>query len=124
VEPRFLACLAPCLFAAAVSGLAAGASWRAKRWQEIALAASVGILFLDRSEARWRGTTAARAVNRFAYGPVEMAEIEAAIAAAPAGGRVGMRLPANPPIWPTVRFALRLSRRDLAPVDVGVEAGP
>jgi hypothetical protein len=126
VEPRFLGCLAPCLFAAAVSGLAAGASSLGKRWREVGLAASVGILFLDRSEARWRATTAARAVNRFSYGAEEIAAVEAAVAGASAGGRVGVRLPANPPIWPTVRLALRLSRRDLAPidVDVDVEAGP
>jgi hypothetical protein len=122
VEPRFLACLAPCLFAAAVSGLAAGASWPGERWREAALAASVVILFLNRGEARWRATTAARAAYRFSYGVAETAAIEAAVAGAPAGGRVGIRLSADPPVWPTVRLALRLSRRDLAPMDVDVAA--
>jgi hypothetical protein len=126
VEPRFLACLAPGLFAAAASGLAAGASWPGRWWREAALAASAVILALGRGEARWQATTAARAPYRFSYGAAEIAAIEAALAGAPAEGRVRMRLPADPPVWPTVRLALRLSRRDLAPadVDVAVAGGP
>jgi hypothetical protein len=124
VEPRFLACLAPCLLAAAVSGLAAGAAWPGRRWQEAVLAASIVILALDFNAGRWQTTLAARAAYRYSYGAAEIAAIEAAVAGAPAGGRVGVRLPADPPIWPTVRLALRLSRREVAPVDVDVEAGP
>ncbi|MCM3876685.1 MAG: hypothetical protein NEA02_09735 [Thermoanaerobaculia bacterium] len=123
-EARFFACLAPGLFAAAVAGLAAGASRPGRRWREAALAAAAAILALDQSEARWRATTEARAVYRFSYGAVETAAIEAAVAGAPAGGHIRIRLPADPPIWPTVRLALRLSRRDLAPVDVDVQADP
>lgn len=121
VEPRFLACLAPGLFAAAASGLAAGASWPGRWWREAALAASAVILALGRGDTRWQATTAARAAYRFSYGAAETAAIEAAIAGAPAGGRVGVRLSADPPVWPTVRLVLRLSRRDLAPVDVDVD---
>ena len=124
VEPRFLACLAPGLFAAAASGLAAGASWPGRWWREAALAASAVILALGRGDTRWQATTAARAAYRFSYGAAETAAIEAAIAGAPAGGRVGVRLSADPPVWPTVRLALRLSRRDLAPVDVDVAVSP
>src|SRR5664280_2633539 len=68
VEPRFLACLAPGLFAAAASGLAAGASWPGRWWREAALAASAVILALGRGDTRWQATTAARAAYRFLYG--------------------------------------------------------
>ena len=120
VEPRFLACLVPGLFTAAVAGLAAGASWPGKWWRETALATSIVILALDFDEALWRAATASRASHRFAYGTAEVAAIEAAVAGALAGGCVGVRLPADPPVWPTVRLAIRLTRRDLAPVDVAV----
>ena len=83
------------------------------------------ILVLDRSDARWRAATAARAPYRFAYAPSEVAAIEAAVATAPPEGPVRLRLPADPPVWPTVRLALRLARRDLAPKSVDVSGdGP
>jgi hypothetical protein len=125
VEPRFLACLAPGLLAAAVSGFAAIPSRPRRWWRELGLAAAAVILVVDRNDARWRAAAAARAPYRFSYGPSEIAAVEAAVASAPPVGPVRMRLPADPPVWPTVRLALRLSRRDVAPEDVDVSAdGP
>lgn len=123
-EARFFACLAPGLFAAAVVGLAAGASRPGRRWREAALAAAAVIPALDYNEARWKATTEARAAYRFSYSAAEIAAVEAAVAGAPAEGHVRVRLRADPSVWPTVRLALRLSRRDLAPVDVDVQADP
>lgn len=125
LEARFFACLAPALFAAAASGLAAGASRLGEGGRRgAALAAAAVILVLGRDEARWRRATASRAAYRFSYSPAETAAIEAAVASAPAAGPIRLRLPADPPVWPTVRLALRLSRRDVAPVDVSVVPGP
>ena len=124
VEPRFLACLVPGLFAASVSGLVSAAARGGKRWREATLLATGVILAVDRDEARWRATTAARAAFRFSFGAVETAAIEADVARAPAEGPVLMRLPADPPVAPAVRLALRVARRDLAPRDVDVSAGP
>jgi hypothetical protein len=55
---------------------------------------------------------------------VEIAAVNAAVAAAPPSGPVHLRLAAEPPVWPTVRLTLRLSRRDLAPADVDVSQAP
>lgn len=124
VEPRFVACLVPCLFAAAVAGLLAGASRLGERKLALALAAVAVLLFLGLDRERWRAEWRARAPYRYAYGAAETDAVNAALAAAPASGPVRLRLPVEPPVWPTVRLALRLGRRDLAPVEVDVSAEP
>lgn len=48
----------------------------------------------------------------------------ALLAAAPPSRPIRLRLPVEPPVWPTVRLALRLSRRDLALADVDVSQAP
>jgi hypothetical protein len=122
LEPRFLACLVPGLFTAAVAGLAAVAARLPERARGPALVAAAVLLFLGLDPARWRAECAGRAFYAYAHGPVEVAAVNAAVAAAPAGGPIRLRLPAEPPVWPAVRLALRLGRRDLPPRDVDVSA--
>ena len=124
VEARFLACLVPALLAAAVLGLAALAATLPERARGPALAAAAVLLLFTLDTGRGRAERDARAPYRYAYGPVEIAAVNAAVAAAPPSGPVHLRLPAEPPVWPTVRLALRLSRRDLAPADVDVSQAP
>jgi 4-amino-4-deoxy-L-arabinose transferase-like glycosyltransferase len=123
VEARFLACLVPALFAAAVAGLFGLAAYLPEKARGPALAAAV-LLFLALDTSRWRNEREARAPYRYAYGSAEIAAVNAAVAAAPPNGPIRLRLPAEPPVWPTVRLALRLSRRDLAPADVDVSQAP
>jgi hypothetical protein len=124
VEARFLACLVPAIFTAAVAGLSALAATLPEKAREPALAAAAVLLFFALDAGRLRAERDARAGYRYAYGPAEIAAVNAAVAAAPPGGPIRMRLPAEPPVWPTVRLALRLSRRDLAPADVDVSQAP
>ena len=121
VEARFLACLAPALLAAAVAGFSALAAALPERARNPALAviAAVFLLAYDAGNSR-----AGRASYRYAYGPAEIGAVSAAVAAVPPGGPVRLRLPAETPVWPTVRLALRLARRDLAPADVDVSQAP
>jgi hypothetical protein len=124
VEPRFLACLIPGLLAAAVAGLGAGASRLGERARDTALAAGFVLLAVVYDGARWRAECFARAPYRFSYGAAEVVAVNAAVAAAPERGPIRLRLPADPPVWPTVRLALRLGRRDIAPEDLTVSADP
>ena len=124
VEPRFLACLVPGLLAAAVAGLGAGASRLGERARKMALAAGFVFLALVYDGAHWRAECSARAPYRFSYGAAEVVAVNAAVAAAPERGPIRLRLPADPPVWPTVRLALRLERRDIAPEDLTVSADP
>jgi hypothetical protein len=124
VEPRFLACLAPGLLAAAIAGLGAGASRLGERARQAALAAGFVLLAAVHDGTRWRAECSARAPYRFSYGPAEVAAVSAAVAAAPERGPIHLRLPADPPVWPTVRLALRLGRRDVPPEDLAVSADP
>src|SRR5664280_2077078 len=124
VEARFLACLVPALLAAAVAGLAALAATLPERARGPALAAADALLLFTLDAGRWHAELDARVPYRYAYGPVEIAAVNAAVAAAPPSGPVHLRLPAEPPVWPTVRLTLRLSRRDLAPADVDVSQAP
>jgi 4-amino-4-deoxy-L-arabinose transferase-like glycosyltransferase len=124
VEARFLACLVPALLAAAVAGLSALAAYLPEKAREPALAAAAVLLFLALDTGRLRAERDARAPYRYAYSPVEIAAVSAAVAAAPPGGPIRLRLLADPPVWPTVRLALRLGRRDLAPAEVDVSQAP
>jgi hypothetical protein len=124
VEARYLACLVPALFAAAVAGLSALATKLPERARLPTLAAAVLLFFLTLDSSRWQAARAARAAYRFAYGPGEVAAVKAAVTASPSNGPVRLRLSSDPPVWPTVRLALRLLRRDLAPVDVDVSQAP
>jgi len=124
VEPRFLACLVPGLFAGAVAGLAALAARLPERARGPALAAAAVLLFFTLDTGRLRAERDARAPYRYAYGPAESAAVNAAVAAAPPSGPILLRLPAEPPVWPTVLLALRLGHRDLAPPDVDVSQAP
>jgi hypothetical protein len=125
VEARFLACLVPALFVAAVAGLSGFAGSLPEKAREPALAvAAVLLLFFTLDTERWRAEREARAGYRYAYGPAEAVTVTAAVAAAPPSGPIRLRLPADPPVWPTVRLALRLSRRDLPPADVDVSQAP
>jgi hypothetical protein len=124
VEPRFLACLVPGLLAAAVAGLGAGASRLGERARETALAAGFVLLAVVNDGARWRAECSARAPYRFSYGPAGVAAVNAAVAAAPERGPIRLRLPADPPVWATVRLVLRLGRRDVLPEDLTVSADP
>jgi len=124
VEARFLACLVPALLAAAVAGLAALAATLPERARGPALAAAAVLLLFTLDDGRWHAERDARVPYRYAYGPVEIAAVNAAVAAAPPSGPVHLRLPVEPPVWPTVRLTLRLSRRDLAPADVDVSQAP
>jgi hypothetical protein len=121
LEPRFLACLVPGLLTGAVAGLAALLA-RLGRAREPALAAAAVLLCLGLDPARWRAERDSRSLYAYAWGPTEVAAVNAALAAAPASGPVRLRLPAEPSVWPTVRLALRLARRDLPPKDVDVSA--
>jgi hypothetical protein len=123
-EPRFFACLVPGLFTGAVAGLAALAGRLGERAREPALAAAAVLLSLSFDRARWRAECAGRASYAYAYGPAEVAAVNAAVAAVPPGGPIRLGLPAEPPVWPTVRLVLRLGRRDLAPADVDVSGAP
>jgi 4-amino-4-deoxy-L-arabinose transferase-like glycosyltransferase len=125
VEPRFLASLAPGLLAAAAAGLLAGPTRLGERGRGPALGvlAAAALLLVGREPDRWRAERDARAPYRYAYGATDTAAVKAAIASAPAAGPIRLRLPAEPLVWPTARLALRLARRDLAPVDVDVSAG-
>ncbi len=122
VEARYLACLVPALFAAALAGFAAVAATLGEKAQGATLAAAALLLFLTLDAGHWRKEREARAAYRFTYGPAEIAAVKAAVAQAPLSGPIRLRLPADPPVWPTVRLALRLARRDLAPPDVDVGA--
>lgn len=124
LEPRFLACLVPCLLTGAVAGLAALAAYLPERAREPALAAAAVLLFFTLDTGRWRAECDGRAPYRYTYGPAETAAVNAAVAAAPLSRPIRLRLPAEPPVWPTVRLALRLGRRDLAPPDVDVSQAP
>ena len=128
VEPRFLACLVPGLLAAAVAGLGAGASRLGERARDTALAAEFVLLAVVYDGAHWRAECSARAPYRFSYGAAEVvavnAAVNAAVAAAPERGPIRLWLPADPPVWPTVRLALRLERRDISPEDLTVSADP
>jgi hypothetical protein len=124
VEARFLACLVPALLAAAVAGLAALAATLPEKARGPALVAAAVLLFLAFDSGRCRAERGARAPYAYAYGPAEVAVVSAAVAAVPPSGPIRLRLPAEPPVWPTVRLALRLSRRDLAPADVDVSQAP
>jgi hypothetical protein len=125
VEARFLACLVPALFVAAVAGLSGFVGSLPKKAREPALAAAAVLLLLFTLDTeRWRAEREARAGYRYAYGPAEAVTVTAAVAAAPPSGPIRLRLPADPPVWPTVRLALRLSRRDLPPADVDVSQAP
>jgi hypothetical protein len=123
-EARFLACLVPALLAAAVAGLSALAARLPEKAREPSLAAAAVLIFLSFDTGRWRAERDARAPYRYVYGPAEIAAVNAALAAAPPEGFIHLLLPADPPVWPTVRLALRLSRRDLAPADVAVSQAP
>ncbi len=123
-EARFLACLVPALLAAAVAGFSALAAYLPERAREPALAAAAALIFLAFDTGRWRTERDARVAYRYAYGPEEIAAVNVALAAAPPSGPIHLRLPASRPVWPTVRLALRLSRRDLAPADVEVSQAP
>ena len=122
VEPRFLACLAPGLLAVSVAGLLSSAARLGEWVRGSALLAVTVLLFLLLDGNRWRAELGARAPYRYTYGAADAAAVNAAIAAAPVTGPVRLRLPPNPPVWPTVRLALRVTRRDLAPTDVDVSA--
>ncbi|HEX5856412.1 MAG TPA: hypothetical protein VFZ57_12400, partial [Thermoanaerobaculia bacterium] len=124
LEPRFLACLVPGLFTGAVAGLAALAARLGERAREPAFAAAAVLFSLGLGSARWRAECAGRAAYAYAYGSAEVAAVNAAVAAAPPSGPIRLRLPSEPPVWPTVRLALRLGRRDLAPPDVDVSQAP
>src|ERR1017187_5663779 len=124
VEARFFACLVPALLAAAVAGLAALAATLPERARGPALAAAAVLLLFTLDTGRGRAERYTHAPYRYAFGPVEIAAVNAAVATAPPSGPVPLRLPAEPPVWPTVRLALRLSRRDLAPADVDVSQAP
>jgi hypothetical protein len=123
-EARFLACLAPCLFVAAVAGLRAGIARLGPKAREPGFAALAIVLVLSLDPVRWSDECERRAPFRYAHGPAGAGAVEAAVAASPPDGPVSLTLPALPPVWPTVRLALRLSRRDLAPRFVNVAAGP
>jgi len=123
-EARFLACLVPALFAAAIAGVSSLAAYLPEKAREPGLAAAALLLFLVFETGRMRAERDARAPYRYAYGPAEIAAVNAAVAATSPGGPIRVRLPADPPVWPTVRLALRLSRRDLAPADVDVSQAP
>jgi len=124
VEGRFLACLAPAFFAAAVAGFSALAAALPERARNPALTAIAAGFLLACDAGNSRAGRGARASYRYAYGPAEVAAVSAAVTAVPPGGPVRLRLPAEPPVWPAVRLALRLSRRDLAPADVDVSQAP
>ena len=123
-EARFLACLVPALFAAAIAGVSALAAYLPEKAREPALAAAAVLLFLVARHGAHARRARRTCPYRYAYGPAEIAAVNAAVAAAPPSGPVRLRLPADPPVWPTVRLALRLSRRDLAPADVDVSQAP
>jgi hypothetical protein len=122
VEARFLACLVPALLTGAIAGLSALAAYLPEKAREPALAAAAVLFFLAFDTGLWRAERDARTPYRYAYGPAEIAAVNAAVAAAPPSGPIRLRLPVDPAVWPTVRLALRLGRRDLAPADVDVEA--
>jgi len=122
LEPRFLACLVPGLLTAAVAGFAGLAARLGERAREPALAAFAVLLSLSLDPARWRAECAGRASYAYAYGQAEVAAVNAAVASAPASGSIRLRMPAVPPVWPTVRLTLRLAHRDLPPPDVDVSA--
>ena len=122
LEPRFLACLVPALLAAATAGLSALAATLPEKGRGPALVAAAVLLSLGLDPVRWRAECGRRASYAYAYGPAEVAAVNAAIAAAPVSGPVRLRLPADPPVWPTARLALRLARRELSPSDVDVSA--
>ncbi|MFI5197725.1 MAG: hypothetical protein ACHQJD_03815 [Thermoanaerobaculia bacterium] len=124
VEPRFLACLVPGLLTAAVAGLGAGASGLGRKARATAVAATLVLLAVARDEARWKVECSARAPFRFSYGPAEVAAVNASVANAPEQGPIRLQLPPDPPVWPTVRFALRLRRRDLSAEEVVVSTDP
>ncbi len=124
LEPRFLACLVPCLLTGAVAGLAALTARLPERARGPALAAAAVLLSLSLDPARWRAECAGRSSYAYARGPAEVDAVNAAVATAPPGGPIRLRLPAEPPVWPTVRLVLRLGRRDLAPADVDVSQAP
>jgi hypothetical protein len=125
-EARFLGFLAPALFAAAAAGLVAFAGRLPRPAQEAALFAGVAALtaVLVSHETDWRREADVRATYRYPYDEIGRAAVAAALAAAPATGPVRIVLPAEPPVWPTVRLVLRLGRRDLAPAEVDVSQAP
>ena len=123
-EARFLACLVPALFAAAVAGLSALAaqvperrgSPRCRRGRAALLA---GV----------RHGALARRARRACPVSIRLWRIGNRRRERRPGGRAAGRArpPAaagRPSVWPTVRLALRLSRRDLAPADVDVSQAP
>ncbi|HSB62618.1 MAG TPA: hypothetical protein VLJ18_00570 [Thermoanaerobaculia bacterium] len=124
VEARYLACLVPALFAAAVAGFSALAAALPERARVPALAGAAVLLLFSLDPSRWRRERDGRAVYRFAYGPAEVTAVTSAVAEAPPRGAIRVRLLAEPPVWPTVRLALRLAHRDLAPADVDVSQAP
>ncbi|MGE5715911.1 MAG: hypothetical protein ACM369_04605 [Acidobacteriota bacterium] len=124
VEARYLACVVPALFAASIAGLSSLAATLPGKARGPALAVAALLLSLALDSGRWHAERDSRTAYRFAYGRAGVAAVKAAVAAAPSSGPVRLRMPADPPVWPTVRLALRLSRRDLAPADVDVSQAP
>ncbi|MFI5120677.1 MAG: hypothetical protein ACHQM4_09700 [Thermoanaerobaculia bacterium] len=124
VEARFLACVVPAGFTAAVAGFSALASTLSEKARGPALGAAAVSLLLTLDGERWRAECRLRTPYRYAYAPGEIAAVKAAVTAAPPGGRIRLRLPPDPPVWPAVRLSLRLRRRDLAPADVDVAMAP
>ncbi len=125
-EPRFLGFLAPALFAAAAAGLVAFAGRLPSPAGRAALfvGAVAFAATLISHEADWRREADVRATYCYPYDEAGKAAVAAALATAPGAGPVRIVLPKEPPVWPTVRLAIRLSRRDLAPADVDVSQAP
>jgi hypothetical protein len=123
-EARFLGVLVPTLFAASAAGLVAGARRLPRPWRTatiVLVALGLGASLASREQV-WRAERERRAEYRYRYDAPDEDAAARAIAQAPREGRVALVLPADPPVWPTVRLALRLERPQVAPHDVVVEA--
>ncbi len=123
-EARFLGCLVPALFASSSSGLVAFAARLPRPVGRVALVAVIAALALALvpREADWQRGLDARATYRYPYDGEGEKAAARDIAESPRRGPIALVVPADPPVWPTVRLGIRLSLSDVAPRDVVVDA--
>lgn len=126
VEPRFLGCLLPALDASAAAGLlllAARVPARARLATVLLLFAAL-LAPLPSAEPRFRDGLSARVRFPYPNPPAEDRFVAGLVTALPEGDAVVVALPPGLKLGPTIRLALRLSRRDLPPRNVLAEDDP
>jgi len=120
IEARFLGVLVPTLLAVSIGGLLRLLARLRKAAQPVValLVVAGAVVHAAKGEAAFQQALSARAPYRFSNTPGEAAFVEAMRTVLPQAERVAVALPEEPRIAPSLRLALRLDRRNLAPDDL------